>query len=515
MTILTAEQRAILIARRDLSVSTLVTYGGEIDENNNVVATDDTTFQDGLRQGVVDAELFDDGIKALYDFYDDSVSGYEEERRELLGTVIINNLNDFYESENPDFDSSTSVTLGFQSVTIGGATTDEAIRRDGNGNFEFLKEDEIESLGLLGDSYLVDIITAGLLDDSTVRLDSSNGDINKPPTDPEPRTVRRLFPNSGETDVHRIDQFGPDPDTELFDVTGANVHMLSGARITDSEDFLARVEVATIRGATGTQQGAAMGTTTELNEFDVAFLDDNTPIAFFRIYQIEGNQGPSTGGVGTTIAYELDHIYTIGTARVYIIEGGSSTGATTDSMGVIVAGTGDGTESIAALVLDEPGFGITQNVIQGQIERLNKQRISFVNNTDPNKNMTALTNIDNRIAQLQETGVGNTDRANRAAARIAEIVGASRTGGRVADINARLLEADYGTTFYDGRYNTANQRANLNGGSLGQLRGKRNNLTAFRIPLEGETDLTLGSGIQLLKTLIDDINSNLDIDDLN
>ena len=512
MTILTAEQRAILIARRDLSISTLVTYGGEIDENNNVVATDDTTFQDGLRQGVVDAELFDDGIKALYDFYDDSVSGYEEERRELFGTVIINNLNDFYESVNPDFDSTTDVTLGFQSVTIGGTTTPEAIRRDGNGNFEFLKEDEIESLGLLGDSYLVDIITAGLLDDSTVRLDGSNGEANKPPDDPEPRTVRRLFPNSGETDVHRIAQFDPDPDTELFDVVGAEVHMIDGGRITDSEDFLARVEVATVRGANGPDQ-TSNGTTTLFNQFDLVFLDDNTPIVFFRIYTIQGTNATTMGATPGTITYELDNIYIIDGARVYIIEAGSSTGDSINSMGDTVPGNGP--ESVAGLVLDEPGFGIAQNVNQGQIERLNKQRISFVNNTDPSKDMTALTNIDNRIAQLQEIGVGATDRADRAEARIAEIVGASRTGGRVADINARLLEADYGTTFYDGRYNTANQRANLNGGSLGQLRGKRNNLAAFRIPLEGETDLTLGSGIQLLKTLIDDINANLDIDDMN
>ena len=177
MPILTADQRQELVDKRTLQETTLANYSS-------------VSFQEVLRQGVIDAQAVDDGIKAIFDFCDDEVIGnYYGERINLDAQRVFEDVNEKY----------TDSRLVVPPATF---------------------EDEVMTLGELSDDYL-DVISEGIIARGST-LPSFT------PTD-----VRRIFPLTPITDITRFEQFDGTPITR--DTISPNIWLIEP--IVNAETF--------------------------------------------------------------------------------------------------------------------------------------------------------------------------------------------------------------------------------------------------------------------------------------
>ena len=439
MPILTANQRQELIDKRDLATSTLGTYSA-------------LTFQQNLRQGVIDAQAVDDGIKAIFAFCDDDVIGnYYGEIINLDAIRVQNDLNMFYT------DSRLVVPPA-------------------------IFEDEVMTLGELSDDYL-DIISEGII---------ARGN-NTPPF--TPTDVRRLFPIQETTIIVRISQFDGTPTIRdmISPSTWAGTSGSINEPIVNAEKFFLFYEGRIAGFSNG-------GRPTNTSTFVRGALGGNigTQTGIIRTYVLTATA--PTPGMGMTETNTATA--TVGQQflsdegdRIEVLVGGTASTTVTSGMG------GGTTTTPANIVCGVLNTAQRVQSLAGQTNNLNLERTFFVNNANMGKSSTNLALIDARLAEVV---VGGSSDATDRTRRNGEIT------ARLTDITTNIQ------SFFDRRYDSANQRANFADGTLGALKGKRTNFNTFKVMIDSDTTtVTDGSEITRLKQSIIDINSQIAFSDAN
>ena len=422
MPILTTNQRQELVDKRDLATSTLDTYSS-------------LTFQQNLRQGVIDAQAVDDGIRAIFEFCDDDVIG------NYYGEIINLDAQRVFEDLNMKYTDSRLV--------VPPATF----------------EDEVMTLGELSDTYL-DVISEGIIAKTTSPFFT--------PTD-----VRRLFPIQETTIVVRIDQFDGTPTTRdtISPTTWAS------NPIVNAELFFLFYEGRIATQSAGTDPNGASPSPTSS---DFRSVGTATNVLF----------DVSVGFTNSTMT-DIDAEYTVGQQIIFngvaseVLVGDSGTVPAAESM---VSGT-----LTLSIVVGNVSSGQRAKTLVGQTNNLNLERAFFVNNANTGKSSTNLALIDARLAEVVLSGTSDaTDRTRRT----------GEISTRLTNITTNI------SSFFNRRYDSANQRANFADGTLGALKGKRNNFNTFKVMIESDTTtVTDGTEITRLKQSIIDINSQIAFSD--
>ena len=318
------------------------------------------------------------------------------------------------------------------------------------------------------------------MDPSLFEVDSTN-----PGDSPvSPRNVRRMFPASGENDITRIVQF--DTGTPLTNPTvSPDTWPSLSIDIINSEEFFLNYENAILVGGGSTNPdggtlassgtGISVGTATDV----------------IRTYTLTA----PFAGVGSTTSSTVNagERYIVNGERIEILIGGTATadGGEAGSM----TDTSSSTPATVTVIHISDSQLTTARTAQQTL--LSSQLTAFDANTDPSKDTIARTLIVTRQSEL----TGGTSDISTIARRLGEV------SSRITDINSRLVASG----FYDDRYDTANQRASFGGGSLGQVKSKRNAILTFQFIATDST--SNGTELVRLQELIAGIDRNLTTDD--
>ena len=427
MPILTADQRQELVDKRTLQETTLANYSS-------------VSFQEVLRQGVVDAQAVDDGIKAIFDFCDDEVIGnYYGERINLDAQRVFEDVNEKY----------TDSRLVVPPATF---------------------EDEVMTLGELSDDYL-DVISEGIIARGST-LPSFT------PTD-----VRRIFPLTPITDITRFEQFDGTPITR--DTISPNIWLIEP--IVNAETFFNLYEGQI---ATFSDGGRPTNTASFVRVGSATTIGSQTGI--IQSYTLTATTPSTMGSTNMATASVGQQFVSTDGDRVEVLVGGtasSTAGSMTDPATIITA-------TIVCGVLNA-----SQRVqaLSGQTDNLELERAFFIDNLNTGKSTTNLALIDARIAEVVPGG--SSDATNRSRRR-------TEITTRLAEITAAL------PSFFDRRFDSANQRANFADGTLGALKGKLSNFESFKVMIDSDTT-TVDDGTEIvrLKESIANITSQIEFSD--
>ena len=425
MPILTIDQRQELVDKQTQQEMLLETYSS-------------LTFQQNLRQGVIDAQSVDDGIKAIFDFCDDKVIGnYYGEIINLDAIRVNNDLNTFY----------TDSRLIVPPAAF---------------------EDEVMTLGELNDDYL-DVITEGIVARTAAPFFT--------PTD-----IRRLFPVQDTTIIVRITQFDGTP--TIRDTVSPNTW--ASNPIVNAEVFFLFYEG---RITTFSDGGRPTNTASFVRAGGSTTIGTQTGI--IQSYTLTATTPSGMDGSNSAVASVGQQFVSTDGDRVEVLVGGTAT-TTTSSMG-------GGSSTTANIVCGVLNTSQRVQALAGQTANLNLERSFFVANENTGKSTTNLAIIDARLAEVVPGGASNATNRSR------------RTG----EISTRLTTiATNISSFFDRRYDSANQRANFADGTLGALKGKINNFNSFKVMIEADTTtVTDGVEITRLKTSIVNISSQIAFSD--
>ena len=340
MPILTANQRQELVDKRTQQEMTLETYSS-------------LSFQQNIRQGVIDAQVVDNGIKAIFVFCDiDVIGNYYGEILNLDASRVQNNLNMFY----------TDSRLVVSPATF---------------------EDEVMTLGELNDSYL-DVITEGIIARTAAPFFT--------PTD-----VRRLFPLQETTIIVRITQFDGTP--TIRDTISPTTW--SSNPIVNAEVFFLFYEGRIVTFSDG---GRPTNTASFVRVGGSTTIGIQTGI--IQSYTLTASTPSGTDGSNSAVASVGQQFVSTDGDRVEVLVGGTAT-TTTSSMG--------GSTMPATIVCGVLNTSQRVQALAGQTDNLNLERSFFVANENTGKSTTNLALIDARLGEVIPGGASNaTNRSRRA-----------------------------------------------------------------------------------------------------